>query len=283
MDCKGSRKTVILGNVYRTPSCRPDKFNKLFDTILQKFDNNRYSNKLIYIVGDFNQDLIKYDLDNDYQNLIDNVHNRGFVQLVSRPTRITEHTHTLIDHVYTNNVENVLSCNILTLDMSDHLATNTKISLGSDSVATRKNFAKSKNDKSDFRIFNEANNQNFKHLIDNENWEEITEDMDAQTAHDKFEEIYLKHYDKAYPLKSNHIRRKHERKNSKPWILPWLEDACSRKNLLFHTYVKKPSPENKAKYEKLKEFCAKHVKIAKAKYHKSFLKNIRTIQESSGK
>ena len=115
------------------------------------------------------------------------MHNRGFVQLVSCPTRITERTHTLIDHVYTNNIENVLSCNILTLDMSDHLATNTKISLGSDAVATHKNFTKCKNVKSDFRIFNEANNQNFKHLIDNENWEEITEDMDAQTAHDKFE------------------------------------------------------------------------------------------------
>ena len=146
---------------------------------------------------------------------------------MSRPTRITENTHTLIDHVYTRSVENVLSCNILTLDISDHLATNTKISLGSASSVTRKNFGKSKL-KSEFRIFNEANNQNFKHLIENENWEEITEDMDAQTSHSKFEEIYLKHYETAYPLKSNHIRRKNERKNPKPWILPWLEDACSR-------------------------------------------------------
>ena len=235
-----------------------------------RYSNNTYSNKLIYIVGDFNQDLIKFENDNDCQNLVDNVHNCGFVQLVSRPTRVTENTHTLIDHVYTRSIENVLSCNILTLDTSDHLAINTKISLGSASSATRTNFGKSKNDKSDFRVFNEANNQNFKHLIENENWEEITEDMDAQTSHNKFEEIYLKHYDKAYPLKSNHIRRKNERKNSKPWILPWLEDACSRKNLLFHSYVKEPSPENKAKYDKLNKFCAKHVEIAKAKYYKSF-------------
>ena len=117
------------------------------------------------------------------------MHNHGFVQLVSRPTRITENTHTRIDHVYTRSVENVLSCNILTLDISDHLAINTKISLGSASSVTRTHFGKSKNDKSDFRIFNETNNQNFSDLIENETWDEITEDMDAQTSHSKFEEI----------------------------------------------------------------------------------------------
>ena len=270
IDCKGSRKTIILGNVYRSPSCKPHKFNELFNTILQKLGNNKYSNKITYIVGDFNQDLIKHENDTEYQNLINNAHNNGFVQLVSRPTRITERTHTLIDHVYANNIESVLSCNVLTLDTSDHLATNTKISLGSSSTITRRNIANSKTNKSDIRMFNEANNHTFQQLIDNENWADITETMDSQTSYDKFEEIYLKHYDTAYPLKTNHIRRKNERQNPKPWILPWLEDACSRKNKLFHAYVKEPSPENKAKYDKLKEFCKKHVDIAKAKYHKSY-------------
>ena len=50
-------------------------------------------------------------------------------------------------------------------------------------------------------MFNEANNQTFQQLIDNEKWTAITEDMDSQTAYGKFEEIYLKHYETAYPLK----------------------------------------------------------------------------------
>ena len=36
---------------------------------------------------------------------------------------------TLIDNVYTNNLNSALSCNILTLDLTDHLATHTKVSL----------------------------------------------------------------------------------------------------------------------------------------------------------
>ena len=32
----------------------------------------------------------------------------------------------------------------------------------------------------------------------------------------------------------------------------------------------KKSPENKARYDKKNEFCAKHIGIAKSKYHKSY-------------
>ena len=272
-NCKGNRKTVILGNAYRSPapSNRPENFNKLFDKILQKLNTNRYANKIKYIVGDFNQDLIKYDNDDDCQNLIDNAHNNGFMQIVSRPTRITEHSATLIDHVYTNNIDSTLSCNILTLDLSDHLAIHTRISLGSTTVQSRRFSAHSRNDKVNIRIFNEANDSIFKQLIYEESWEEALSDtLDAQSAYSKFDETYMKHYNKAYPLKSDHVRRKNERKNPKPWILPWLEDACARKNNLYHEFVNRPTPENKAKYEKLNEFCAKHVDIAKAKYHKAY-------------
>ena len=31
MNCKGHRKSVILGNVYRSPSAKAEQFNKLYD------------------------------------------------------------------------------------------------------------------------------------------------------------------------------------------------------------------------------------------------------------
>ena len=86
----------------------------------------------------------------------------------------------------------------------------------------------------------------------------------GQIAFDKFEEIYVKRYNTAYPLKSQRKRRKNERVNPKPCILPWLEDAIARKqNALYHEFVKTPSLDNKAKYNKLSIFCKKHVFIWK--------------------
>ena len=179
-NCKQSNKNVVIGNVYRSPNRNPEQFNSLFEIILQKF-NRHIKKKLFYIVGDFNQDLIKYETNTTCQNLVDTATSHGLVQLVSRPTRLTEYTYTLIDHVYTNNLENTLSCKIVTLDLSDHLAIHTRVSLNSEGA----NISKPKNrtdtnSSREFRIYNEANNYTFKSLLDDENWEKLHDEMDAQ-------------------------------------------------------------------------------------------------------
>ena len=84
--------------------------------------------------------------------------------------------------------------------------------------------------------------------------------MDANEQYDKFNEIYNKHYNTAYPIKSKHVRRMNERKNPKPFILPWLEDACARKNLMYFESTVCPTQKNVATYKKLKKFCEKHIK-----------------------
>ena len=52
--------------------------------------------------------------------------------------------------------------------------------------------------------------------------------------------------------------------------MPWLEDACARKNNLYYEFVNVPTVENKAKYDKMNEFCAKHIDVAKLRYRKKY-------------
>ena len=66
------------------------------------------------------------------------------------------------------------------------------------------------------------------------------------------------------------VRRKHERAQPKPWILPWLEDAINRKQNLYHDFVEVNTTANKVKYDKMKKFTEKHVKICKRKYYAKF-------------
>ena len=268
--CKGSNNTIILGNVYRSPSRNPNEFNTLLDATLTRL--TRHSKKHVLIVGDFNIDLIQHDKDINSQNLIENTTQHGFIQVVSRPTRITDHSATLIDHVYTSKIQNILNCDILTVDLSDHLATMTTLLLGNITENLVPKFRKTDMGTSEFRIFNEANDMRFKQLIDEENWDTVTPDdsHDAQAQYDTFMETYTRHYNSAYPLQTKRARRKKERKNPKPWILPWLEEACDRKNRLYHDFVKQPSTANKTKYVKMKKFVEKHIKLAKNKYYKKY-------------
>ena len=93
------------------------------------------------------------------------------LQIISRPTRITEHSASLIDHVYTNKLEDTISSNILTTDISDHLATLTTINLDNTASSPYRTASREPHTtQSDYRIINEANNLLFKQLIDSEDW-----------------------------------------------------------------------------------------------------------------
>ena len=277
-NCKNSNKTKVIANFYRSPSRDANKFLNLLDSVLRGLD--RHSRKHILFFGDANIDLIKYGTDILSQNLIDTLANYGFVQTISRPTRVTDHSATLIDHVYSNDIENTMSSNVITLDLSDHLATLTTIKLSNQphkpktpSHLNKRNRSKrmhsSKNTES--RIINEASNAVFKELLEGETWDGVSESEGASAQYDKFLEVYMNHYNTAYPLKCNRTRREHERADPKPWMLPWLEIACARKQKSYHLKVTAPTEENIAAYVKLKKFCEKHVNIAKSKYYKNQL------------
>ena len=114
-----------------------------------------------------------------------------------------------------------------------------------------------------------ANNEKFKQLIAEENWDSLDR-LDAQSQYDAFIAIYTTHYDTAYTLNSKRVRRKNERVKPKPWILSWLEDACARKNRLYYVFIKNPTIANKTKYTKMKKFVDKHTKLAKRKHYKKY-------------
>ena len=75
-NCKNTEKTVILGNVYGSPSNNPQKFLDLYEQTLQKLE--KYKTKQILISGDFNIDLIKHETDIYSQNLLDLTTKHGF-------------------------------------------------------------------------------------------------------------------------------------------------------------------------------------------------------------
>jgi exonuclease III len=268
--CKKFQKTQIIGNVYRSPSRQPHKFEDVLSSTLQLID--RHKNKHIILLGDFNIDLIKFETDSNSQRLIDTMTSYGFVQTISRPTRITDHSNTLIDHIYSNQLNKILHTNVVTYDLSDHLATTVTISLTAefDNMQWRQHGGINPTDEfNDFRLFNETNDQKFEQLISDETWD-IPDGLDAQEQYDYFVRIYTDHYNTAYPQKSKRVRRNKERISPKPWILPWLEEACDRKNRLYFTWIKSPTAANKINYKSMKAFCDKHISLAKSKYYSKF-------------
>ena len=98
-------------------------FTEHLENSLSKIENDRTIKHAI-ITGDFDIDVIKFDLNNNTNEYLNTVLKNGFIPSIILPTRVTNHACTLIDHIHylsRNNRTQIASGNLLT-DMSDHFA-----------------------------------------------------------------------------------------------------------------------------------------------------------------
>ena len=73
-------------------------------------------------MGDFNIDLLKYECCNYSNNFFNQLSSSGYMPLITKPTRVTKSTATLIDNIFTNNANKTgHQSGILLNDISDHL------------------------------------------------------------------------------------------------------------------------------------------------------------------
>ena len=109
---------ILIGSIYRHPGALVEEFTKYLDYLIIKLQN-RYQ---LYILGDMNIDFLKYNHHTQTEEYLDMLHSNNISPIITKPTRITNYTATLIDHIYTNNTNQMIS-GIVTVDISDHLPT----------------------------------------------------------------------------------------------------------------------------------------------------------------
>jgi len=117
-------KPIIVGIIYRHPGHKYDNFtNKLcFNLNLLNTTKSNY-----IIVGDLNIDILKFNLASNITDYVNSLHSVGSNICIDRPTRVTSHGASCIDHIYTNLSCDELDTNVILSDVSDHFSTLTKI------------------------------------------------------------------------------------------------------------------------------------------------------------
>ena len=73
------------------------------------------------LLGDVNIDFLKYNKDAQTSEYLDMLFDLGFMPVITKATRVTDHTSSLIDHIYTNTPEKVIKSGICLADISYHL------------------------------------------------------------------------------------------------------------------------------------------------------------------
>ena len=108
----------IVGCVYRAPDNDIASFIHSFDYHMQVIGREK---KDVYLMGDFNINLLNCDSDGRVKDFVDFLTSFGLFALITKPTRITSTTSTLIDNIFTNCIQDDFDCGILCSDLSDHM------------------------------------------------------------------------------------------------------------------------------------------------------------------
>ena len=97
----------------------PDRFLSYLE---ETFDRLSTSSNTIYLMGDFNVDLLKVETCHFAQNFLHILQSYHLLPLIDKPTRVRTNSATLIDNIFVNKLcEGALSGNI-TSDTSDHFS-----------------------------------------------------------------------------------------------------------------------------------------------------------------
>ena len=91
-----------------------DKFCELLSII----SGNGYDE--IIFCEDFNLDILNYDNNENTLNLLNSLTSHSLIPIITKPSRITDQSATLIDNIFMTK-PNVFVSSILISDVSDHL------------------------------------------------------------------------------------------------------------------------------------------------------------------
>ena len=113
------KSNILVGVIYRHPSMDLTDFNCNY--LNKLLENISKEQKSVFLLGDFNVNLLNYNEHNQTNEFLDSLASNSFIPLILQPTRITSHSNTLIDNVFSNVVDPGIISGDLTATMSDHL------------------------------------------------------------------------------------------------------------------------------------------------------------------
>lgn len=240
---------MVVGCVYRPPSASGDIFNDTMTSLLRMLCSAK--NKDIYIMGDYNFDLLKFEQNTLTGNFLQNMLSYSLHPIITRATRITENSKTLIDNIFTNACSDDCKSAVIYSDISDHLPCilQCRKRTNNDSL----NEAKS-SPPNISRNFSKASIAKFNHHLSHLNWAFLYNgsgeiDGDPNIAYNNFLDTLTIGLDTFFPQTVKQSYRKTPRK---AWITPGLVKSCETKCKLYKRFIEENTDETKLAYNAYK-------------------------------
>ena len=113
------KSNIIVGVIYRLLSMDVTDFNRNY--LNKLLENISKEQKSVFVLRDFNVNLLNYNEHNQTNEVLDSLTSNLFIPLFLQPTRITSHSNTLTDNIFSNVIDPDIISGNLTATISDHL------------------------------------------------------------------------------------------------------------------------------------------------------------------
>ena len=184
----------------------------------------------------------------------------GIYPLITKPTRITECSATLIDNIFTNNIKGVNKSGIFISDVSDHLPVFV--------CSQDKLLYKLLHSHVYKRSLNSENIMLFNQSLQTIDWTEVFQCNDVSNAYNKFANIYKKVFDICCLVKKFKVKPTSE---YKPWFTKGLQNVCNKKNKLYKQFLKYKSNSSLVKYKKYKNKLTSILRYEQKRHYNNLL------------
>jgi hypothetical protein len=141
------------------------------------------------LIGDWNINFLQDSLHVREINIV--LIRYNLINTVKVPTKITKTSSSLLDVIIIHEEKLLELARVMELGMSDHYAQILSIPIKTGSTRSYKVFE---------RQLNEENMQEFLHLLQQESWQDVYGEIDANTKFNKFLDNFIHYYDIAFPI-----------------------------------------------------------------------------------
>ena len=246
--------TILIGCTYRHPNGKIEHFIEQYSKILEKLPND----STCIIGGDINIDLLNIN-HKEVLSYITELSSYNFFPRIMFPTRITDNTSTLIDHIFLKlskrySDAKIMSGNIFA-EITDHLPIFIGISFKVERLLKRPLI----------RIINEQSLHKFKEKCSSIDWTSLGTMQHIDAKFDFLQDNLVQAFNESFPL----VQKSRKRAKDKKWITHGLKISIRHKNRLYKRKILSPTPHNKNKFKEYNMLLQESIKSAEENYYKA--------------
>lgn len=252
-------KPYLFGCIYRPPSGNLDAFFASLLAIFRIINAKKYHS--VNLIGDWNLDLLKHNENSSVHEFINIMYSNSLFPLTTKPTRVTDTTATIIDHIWTSLAEINTGNYIIQTDITDHFPILSQFELININANIPVYIQK--------RIMSTIALNLFNSEVEGFRWDRVFVSQCPLEAYNLFYEGFNILFQKHFPLKSVCINNKHEHR---PYITLALKNSIKEKHRLERLANKWPLTYGNT-YKTYRNKLTSILRAAKNKYYKDQLKD----------